>query len=282
VLGKSDKSKDGEEETGNSFSSYDEQKAAFASMRERGTYDPSLPKGQGGKKKDGLPAKSEYTPKGTSVSSALNNTVTGKNKAGVETALRSIDKVHGDGDLPKINIERNSGKHKVGLYRYSMTGTSVGIKISSAGDHPAITTAHEIGHFIDHKGFEQNWGSSGSKLDGVLNAARESDAIKNITSGQYDYVEREIKGSDGSIIGKMKINYLDRNYKSYLLSKKEVFARAYSQWIAVRSKDPVMLSELRSLQKGNENGFTSQWSDKDFEPIALEFDKLFKTRGWIE
>jgi hypothetical protein len=38
------------------------------------------------------------------------------------------------------------------------------------------------------------------------------------------------------------------------------------------------MAQLRKLQ---EQAFSTQWSDEDFKPIAEEFRKLFKERGWM-
>ena len=60
----------------------------------------------------------------------------------------------------------------------------------------------------------------------------------------------------------------------------ELWARAYSQYIATRSGDKYMKMELDRLREDKlYNG--GQWSDKDFEPIAKAIDDMFTDLGWI-
>ena len=42
-----------------------------------------------------------------------------------------------------------------------------------------------------------------------------------------------------------------------------------------------MMDELRKDQKGRYTRFTV-WPDEEFKPIYAEFDKLFKSKGWIK
>ena len=69
---------------------------------------------------------------------------------------------------------------------------------------------------------------------------------------------------------------------NYLLSKHELWARSYSQYIAVKSQDPQALAELRKLQtqSASTHGYPTQWSDEEFKPIEAAFDALFEALGW--
>lgn len=60
-----------------------------------------------------------------------------------------------------------------------------------------------------------------------------------------------------------------------------MFARAYSQYIAVKSNNPQMIKELKAAQKSDYSSFTV-WQDEEFKPIAAEFDKLFNSKGWTK
>jgi hypothetical protein len=61
----------------------------------------------------------------------------------------------------------------------------------------------------------------------------------------------------------------------YLTKPSEMFARAYFQWVAIRSGDQTLLKELHAHQ-----GTGYAWQDDDFEPIADAMDKLFGRLGW--
>ena len=61
---------------------------------------------------------------------------------------------------------------------------------------------------------------------------------------------------------------------AYLLEPKEQFARAYAQYIAVRSRDNIMLGQLEG-KRGDalmQGLYCQQWMDDDFAPIASEIE----------
>ena len=77
----------------------------------------------------------------------------------------------------------------------------------------------------------------------------------------------------------------------YAHSDIELWARAYAQYIAVRSGDLAMMAQLRMQQETYtdaaaqkwqtpELAIPVQWQDDDFEPIAQAIDELFAALGW--
>ena len=66
----------------------------------------------------------------------------------------------------------------------------------------------------------------------------------------------------------------------YLLDVKELWARSYAQYIAIKSGNKAMLSQLKTQQNDILYG-ERQWSKADFKPIMDEIDKLFKAKGWL-
>jgi hypothetical protein len=63
--------------------------------------------------------------------------------------------------------------------------------------------------------------------------------------------------------------------RQYLLSSHEQFARAFSQYIALRSGDKAMQGEI-----GKRVAKQGQWKPADFESIARELDAYFDKLGW--
>lgn len=64
---------------------------------------------------------------------------------------------------------------------------------------------------------------------------------------------------------------------------REIFTRAYTQYIALRSgneKMNRMINESNSFTKSG--GTPIQWEWNDFEPIAGAFDELFRSKGWLK
>ena len=65
-----------------------------------------------------------------------------------------------------------------------------------------------------------------------------------------------------------------------LLSARELFARAYAQYIAQQSGDASVLATIRDIRQGNlsANGVrkNSQWTWLDFTPVARALGSLLK------
>ncbi|MBL8186577.1 MAG: minor capsid protein [Acidobacteria bacterium] len=192
--------------------------------------------------------------------------------------LGIIDRIHGDGDLPLLPVRAVSNRRFFGAYSFSFSGRAGEIMISRQGDHPELTLAHEIGHFLDHQGVQK--GTHMSARSDVFaefrQAAEQSRAIQEIrrlaatrtvsvTLGEGDPIEYPI----------------DRVYLSYLLKPEEIWARAYAQYIAVRSDDPTMREQLNQLrQRLGQVYYPAQWDDDEFEPIAEAMDRLMLRLGW--
>ena len=62
----------------------------------------------------------------------------------------------------------------------------------------------------------------------------------------------------------------------------EIWARAYSQYIAQRSRNPVLLAGLNDRRANVDFDFLKMyWSDKNFQPVAKAFNALFRAKGWL-
>jgi hypothetical protein len=212
------------------------------------------------------------------VSSALEVSSGGRIKAVVDRTLAAIDAVHTDGDLPNIPINATRGRRTVGQYRVmrSITGhgTPDSISCNPHTDHPHMTLAHEIGHFLDHQAMQRP-DEFGSERDPdfheFLDAVKETNALQTIRG----------------LMGKSRVSAPDgRQYEMsskhvrYLLENREVWARAYAQYIAIRSGDPRLLAELNADRKQFGPNFPRQWDDADFEPVAAAIDRLLEKKGW--
>jgi|GEM_PF-1252806 len=213
-------------------------------------------------------------PSGAPVSKAINLTkVKDKNvKNQADLILGEIDKVHGDGQLPDLPVSVSTAKGRYGAF-WHRGSRAEKITISKTGDHQALTMAHEIGHFLDHSAANVPWASAMATGENraIIDAAKQTDWVKNIWA-RYAAVNNR-SAADAYVI------MIDRNYVNYLMGSREIYARAYAQYIATKSQNPVLLDQLKVLQSAK---FSSQWSDEDFKPIARAFDELFKQKGWIK
>jgi hypothetical protein len=207
------------------------------------------------------------------VSAALDVRVRGGLKDEVTEALKAIDEVHDDGALPMIPVKSTQTRY-FGFLTSLDTPQGVipnHMAIRATGEWPALTTVHETGHFLDIAAIgDKGKYATQSKfpaMQAVLDAAEQSDSLKNLrairaAARDFDLVE-----------------HLD-----YVLLDKEIWARAYAQYIAERSS-----SELLKVQLQNALAYRDpfklaqfrQWRTEDFAPIAEKIDAMFQQLGWL-
>jgi hypothetical protein len=203
--------------------------------------------------------------------------VTKRVEAIKQRTLKAIEKVHGDGPLEQIEFIQTRARNTRGEYVYSLSGEALEIKLSGISGNE-ITTAHEIGHWIDHQAFNTKEHRYGRK------------EFLQLFGNVKDYRFRSSYGSYGPEFAEFRKAYVEsegysrieqatapRGYKKYLLSMHEGWARAYSQWIAEQSGDEVMIAEAR---KRNDKEL-GHWSDEDFAPISKAITNIFTKRGWM-
>ena len=125
-----------------------------------------------------------------------------------------------------------------------------------------------IGHFLDHKGMA----TSGAKGFASERSGGNADMDALVAAMRASQSVREIEAMPSRMMGAA--------HKSYLLEPSEMFARAYSQYIARHGGDEKMASELMVVQGSPQ--WYYQWSNEDFSPIDAAITKLFKGKGWIK
>jgi SPP1 gp7 family putative phage head morphogenesis protein len=194
--------------------------------------------------------------------------------------LAAIEKVHGDGDLPQIPLELERSNKRLGGYWYTTASPSRALKITiKTREHPELTLAHEIGHFLDQQGAGKGRGHASpadALFDEFRQAAKNSRAIRDIetylSTGKSPTVARDSTLRDLPV---------KRQYAQYLLLTHEIWARAYSQYIAIRSGDAVLMRQLDELRGGlSQKYYPSQWEDDDFQEITEVIDRLMIALGW--
>lgn len=242
------------------------------------------------KKVDKAPApQSQGIPAGVPVGNALKNGVKNNRlRADVDEAIAIINSVHGDGKLSQVPVSQNAKQHAVGEYVYSYMGGGSSINISTRGKTPMFNTIHEVGHFIDHQGTGQGWGISHADSHSSQKNARVREALGKVT-----------KAIDGSravnnlrrltsqptipveVNGKTLAYQTDIRYIGYLLNGKEKWARAYSQYIVTKARNPRLSAEFETW-RGRDSAivYTETWDDDDFAPIMGAIDTLMEELGW--
>lgn len=209
-------------------------------------------------------ATSGTTPTGTPLVGKLDAAkLTKSEKARVSNTLALIDQVHGDGPLEDLPVGHRPGRGSLGAFTHYRGGKAARIdylKTSKRANlHRELTLAHEIGHWIDHTGAPGDGMTSeiaGGAFAAVIKAAKDTDAVKAITA------------MDPS------------SMRSYYLRPREIFARAYAQFISEETGDSVLVEQVAKIRK--ENVPERQWESPDFQPVRSEMRKAFVKLGWMQ
>ncbi len=186
----------------------------------------------------------------------------------VKEVLAEIDALHGDGALPTIELAEKR-MEALGKFRhYDHGGKPINILLNPKSSAPDVALAHEIGHFLDYSGAgAQRFASVSDPRFAGFRAAWK--ASKEFTDLQ----------------ARKRMFPASATYLRYLERDEEVWARAYSQWLAARGTGPAA-QRMRSQVDGWLNHpdgrlhAGGQWDWDDFEPIAKEIDALMEGLGW--
>ena len=178
-------------------------------------------------------------------------------------AMDCIKTVHGDGKLPGIPMKDSKAKSFCGEFRYSM-GKAVDVLISTKNPaHVEFTILHETGHYLDNAAFPKNgngtyasYSPGTQKMQDLIQALGNSNAIQEIRKANYKV--------------------------SYYSDPTEMIARSYAQYIAVKTQDPILASQLQGILNAKTNYHLSQWTDADFQPIIKAYDNLLEEMGWLK
>lgn len=238
-------------------------------------------------------------PKGSKVSAAAKVVAKGKVGKAINETLAAIDEVHGDGELRELPFEKNSGTRMTGLFEYRLNRdrTPIRIAVSDKGETPSITAAHEIGHWLDHsvlivagqRVVNTNTPEQKAAVASFWEAIGRTESIqklkelkaKDATVKMEVVTGTERVGNDVRLIRSVVDVPVVRKHLNYLMREDEVWARAYSQYVATRSSSAVLKTELEK-ERGLAGSYPRQWSDEDFAPVAASIDKIFKVMGWLE
>ena len=213
------------------------------------------------------------TPAGSKVSSKVDfQTIVGDRATVIrkwENVTKTIDEVHGDGPLP---VARITHIEKRGSTNGEYASWSDDIKTYKEASIP-LTLTHEMGHWMDNRGFR-----------GIPEAVAPLRSKRSYASHSPLFKKFIKLAKNSNKIKEIKSAYLLSKSKTYLTSNHEIFARAYAQYIATKSKNPEMLAVLRSRQGKPEDGkgYPDQWDDDDFVPLYEEIENIFLKIGWLK
>jgi hypothetical protein len=193
-----------------------------------------------------------------------------------KASLDAIDRVHSLGTYNgvRVNAALDDELYKQKLYGYYWGRATPELRIDPNGPFPKGTFVHETGHALDSLLFGRD-GKRGTDLraDGPLWEV----TLEMVRSQSYRNLQNVGQGFNSGVSAD------EFAHSRYLQQHNELWARAYTQYIAVKSNDPDLMRELAAIRS---SGATivrdSYWSDEDFEGIKNAMDALFSSTGMLK
>lgn len=172
----------------------------------------------------------------------------------LERALAAASGLHGLlSDLAPVPVRATATVTEAGAYRFRMRDP-IDVRVSRLGDRVALGFLHELGHLLDHQVYydrkTRTWASA---VHAAFTSWRDAAALLE---------RRELPGGRGR--------------QRYFQSVHEVWARCYAQTIMLRSGDGALERQLAKLQRSDDAHI---WSAEQFEPVAVEVERVFARLG---
>ncbi len=197
----------------------------------------------------------------------------------ITNVLAIIDSIHKDGMLPVIPLEMKALREfEDGVYHHH-NDEQRGISIDPQADMPEITVVHEIGHFLDNKGLPSKKAFASLEED-VLGewwaTVKETQPIKHL-----EYLQRSPSVRYVTPAGTVNRPVLQKRV-SYLLDRREIWARSYSQYISNASKNPTLIKQVEdTIRTPDHTAYPEFWSDpKEFAKVQSCIERAFHKRKW--
>jgi hypothetical protein len=172
----------------------------------------------------------------------------------LEGALAAASRLHGLlSDLAPVPVRPTATITEAGAYRFRLKDP-IDLRVSRVGGRAALGFLHELGHLLDHQVFyerkSRTWASDVHS------------AFAPWRSAAISLERRPLPGGRGR--------------QRYFQSTHEVWARCYAQTVLLRSADPSLEQQLARLQADDD---VHVWSAHQFEPVALEVERVFERLG---
>ena len=227
----------------------------------------------------------------------------------IDKGINSIKQVHSLAGLPQFDIKIINNEQDVGSYggmqavsrvfpgtnqkmiRFAGMELNLGamqgalvrrVPMTEVENTVHATTIHEIGHILDLTGIGAPGRFATASVDDRGND------IPNTANAEVAGLVSAIERSRGIAQIRESMNNSPnpqlREYGEYLLSTRETFARAYTQYIATKTNDARLLNYLQTPSNnisGRAYG-SSHWESEEFNSTILpEFDRIFQAKGWL-
>lgn len=240
-------------------------------------------RGEGEDKAPPLPERpSSYAPAGPSAEDNFNIPTEPAFDEALE-GLTLISEVHGGANLPPVRVRQATPQNQMNddepaAYEPETRDNSArGILLNPRNPATPAEFIHEGGHFFDHQVFGVR-GQYASESHPDLEEWRQ--AVQNSALVQHlrHLSEQETVEWSG------RIRAVRHDQVEYLLKGRELFARAYTQYIAMQNGGLSIREELGSRvhQETHPLLYPEQWDAEDFEPIARAIEALLLKRGLVK
>lgn len=216
--------------------------------------------------------------------------------AKLKNALSRVDRLFPNlPDLPQVAVEpmssndpminRSEGYYKHEIFTNKDTGELIDriptrIKLNTTenlGRTAELTLIHEVGHYLDHTAVGETKDFMGSSPTvGLSNRRERSLPVFNdflSTVEKTPTMQRIIKKS------KEAKRQEEKDYNAYLMTRSEIFARAFTQYVANKSGSGALQAQFKAEQT-KRNAKNMYWSDAEFKKLEPVMDKMFKEMGW--
>jgi hypothetical protein len=172
----------------------------------------------------------------------------------LERALAAASRLHGlRSDLEPVPVRTTATISEAGAYRYRKKDP-IDLRVSRIGGRVAVGFLHELGHLVDHQvHYDRRSRVWASAVHPAFAAWRAAAALLD---------PRALPGS--------------RTRQRYFQSAHEVWARCYAQTALMRSGDAVLLRRLEKLHCDDD---VHVWPAEQFEPVAVEVERVFEQLG---
>lgn len=203
----------------------------------------------------------------------------------IQEALAAIDSVMVLPLMPTIPVQVVSAIFGGGDGAYVRQGVGLPLRIEIAEDaeYPELTTAHEFGHYLDDCGFltADGWASEvDPRLEALRQAWEKTDAVHILRAALETDRITVILPHGG--LAEFPLMQEEGENCRYYLQGRELFARSYAQYVAVKSRNRVLLDQVSLRRAGVEGRFYRvQWAESDFQVIAEAFDEILEALGWL-
>jgi hypothetical protein len=192
----------------------------------------------------------------------------GKHTRFARRVIGVIAAIHTISDVPPLSIRvlAQPDRERHG----SFDGSLIVVNRLSATRELALV--HEVGHALDRFGIGTEVHVDASTAQHPLLRDWQRSVSQSRAVQRLHELRAEMPAS-GTAAG----SYID-----YILSARELFARSYAQWIALRSGDEELLTDVERIRADRNPLMTLvQWESDEFDLLADVFDQLMETLGWM-